>query len=240
MRAYNVVHLLFVALTLPISPSLTPTVHGTSADQRQVEDSQPPRIISYSPMDGAFSVLEEITVSFTFSESIDTSAVAIGLAIESEVLPIRHEWSDNNTVVQIDLESESALQPDTRIFALLSHLTDTAGNRSVELRPSFRIRSPAEGRTSGEVSVLADLTPAYPGGICADAAGNVFVGDIRNRKVLKVDLDGNITHVAGTGEYGTAGDGGLAREAQLSPSAGVFVDRLGDLYIAEEPQDQGG
>ncbi len=44
---------------------------------------------------------------------------------------------------------------------------------------------------------------------------------------------GTILTVAGTGEQGYAGDGGLATNAELSWPCGVMVDRAGNLLIAE-------
>ncbi len=63
-------------------------------------------------------------------------------------------------------------------------------------------------------------TPVKPG---IDAAGNVYIADTLNNRVLKLGmgpsgttLDGTITLVAGTGVGGYAGDGGLARDTCLA------------------------
>ena len=52
-------------------------------------------------------------------------------------------------------------------------------------------------------------------------------------RVRKVDLGGTITTVAGNGSTGSAGDGGLATDAQLDNPFGVYVDSNDDLYIAD-------
>jgi trimeric autotransporter adhesin len=44
---------------------------------------------------------------------------------------------------------------------------------------------------------------------------------------------GIVTTVAGTGTYGTGGDGGLATSAQLSNPFGIAVDASGNIYIAD-------
>jgi hypothetical protein len=52
-------------------------------------------------------------------------------------------------------------------------------------------------------------------------------------RVRKIDASGIISTVAGTGSAGFNGDGSLATATQLDEPAGVAVDILGNLYIAE-------
>ncbi len=72
-----------------------------------------------------------------------------------------------------------------------------------------------------------------PSGITVDADGNLYIADRLDHRVCKVDPEGMLTVVAGTGESGFAGDGGPAVRAQLSFPAGVAVDADGNLYIAD-------
>jgi len=73
-----------------------------------------------------------------------------------------------------------------------------------------------------------------PRGVAVDALGNLFIAELRNNRVRRVDYaTGIITTVAGTGSRGVAGDGGLATDAQLNDPASVALDALGHLYIAE-------
>ena len=44
---------------------------------------------------------------------------------------------------------------------------------------------------------------------------------------------GIITTVAGTGEYGYSGDGGLAAAAKMNYPYGVAVDTSGNIIIAD-------
>ena len=75
---------------------------------------------------------------------------------------------------------------------------------------------------------------AQPGGrIALDAAGYIYVADTENYRVRRIDPTGVIETFAGTGTWGYAGDGGLAREAQLGRVADVAVGSDGSVYIAD-------
>src|SRR5262249_1072779 len=50
---------------------------------------------------------------------------------------------------------------------------------------------------SGDGGPAAQAALNYPAGVCTDAAGNLFINDVGNYRVRKVDLSGNITTVAG-------------------------------------------
>ncbi len=73
-----------------------------------------------------------------------------------------------------------------------------------------------------------------PGGLAVDASGNLFIADINNNAVRKVDLStGVISTVAGDGIFGDSGDGGAATRAELGDPEGVAVDAAGNLFIVD-------
>ena len=74
----------------------------------------------------------------------------------------------------------------------------------------------------------------FPTGVAVDGAGNLYIADVGNHRIRKVDSTGTITTIAGTGERGFGGPGGPAVQAQLDAPSGVAVDEAGNLYIADQ------
>jgi sugar lactone lactonase YvrE len=86
--------------------------------------------------------------------------------------------------------------------------------------------------TNASLSLSADADPFAPSGVALDASGNLFIADVDNGCIRKVDNNGIITTVAGGGHYGL-GDGGAATSASLIGPSGVAVDASGNLFIAD-------
>jgi sugar lactone lactonase YvrE len=63
--------------------------------------------------------------------------------------------------------------------------------------------------------------------------GNVYIGDSLNNRVRKIDANGIIRTVGGTGTCGFGGDGGQARKAKLCCPYGLAFDSQNNLYIAD-------
>ena len=86
-------------------------------------------------------------------------------------------------------------------------------------------------RGDGGLAVEAQLS--FPAGVAVDKTGNVYIADTGNHRIRKVDTSGIITTIAGTGEPGYAGDGGLSVEAQLASPFALTVDSSGNLYFVD-------
>jgi len=74
---------------------------------------------------------------------------------------------------------------------------------------------------------------AFPAGIAVDAAGNVYVSDTGNQRIRKITPDGVIRTIAGNGDQGFGGDGGVATDAQFNSPYGVAVDSAGNVFVAD-------
>jgi sugar lactone lactonase YvrE len=73
----------------------------------------------------------------------------------------------------------------------------------------------------------------HPQNVAVNAAGDVFVADTYNNRVVKITPQGQVVTVAGDGVAGYSGDGRLAAFAELNDPTGVAVDAQGNLYIAD-------
>jgi sugar lactone lactonase YvrE len=90
----------------------------------------------------------------------------------------------------------------------------------------------------GGPATAAAAKMMFPGGICTDAAGNVYVADAGNNCIRKIDTSGNLgTIVNQSTKSGYTGDFGFAISAQLYNPQGVAVDPAGNLYIADTYND---
>jgi DNA-binding beta-propeller fold protein YncE len=93
---------------------------------------------------------------------------------------------------------------------------------------------------TGEPGFDGDGGPAtrallnQPENLAVDPSGNVYIGDLRNHRIRRVDaVTGDITTMAGTGEEGFSGDDGPATSAAISNPFGMVIHPDGDLYFAD-------
>jgi uncharacterized protein (TIGR03437 family) len=86
---------------------------------------------------------------------------------------------------------------------------------------------------SGDGAAAVDAQLSVPSGVAVDSAGNLYICDQGNGRIRKVNTEGIITTVAGSGNGFTLGDGGPATMGQLANPIDVAVDSSGNLYIAD-------
>jgi sugar lactone lactonase YvrE len=114
-------------------------------------------------------------------------------------------------------------------------IADTENHRVRKVSSSGVITTVAGGGEYGPYSGPATSARLYnPSGVAIDSAGNLFIADTGNYSIRKVSTSGIITTIAGNGSGGYSGDDGSATSAQLNSPAGVAVDSVGNIFIADK------
>ena len=107
--------------------------------------------------------------------------------------------------------------------------------RKIDAKSGFITTIGGNGRLgAGGANGPATQMGMMPAGVATDAAGNVFVADMYNDRILRIDASTGIgTIVAGTGSSGFSGDGGPATRAQLLRPTCVRFDAGGNMFICD-------
>ncbi len=84
---------------------------------------------------------------------------------------------------------------------------------------------------SGVSALESDL--GSPQGLCVDRQNRIYFADSANHIVLRIEKDGILTRIAGTGLPGYGGDGGRAIHASLNKPYDVRLDSEENIYIAD-------
>jgi uncharacterized protein (TIGR03437 family) len=140
---------------------------------------------------------------------------------------------DNGPAVAAQLAQPEGLAVDR---AGNLYIADAANHRVRRVTPAGVITTVAGNGHAGfsgdnGPSEAAQLNQPYS--VAVDSAGNLYIADLGNQRVRRVDTAGIITTVAGNGERGAAGDGGPAASAQMLSPRNVVVDPAGNLYVSE-------
>ena len=117
-------------------------------------------------------------------------------------------------------------------------IADTENNRirKVDAATGVIITVAGDGNAafSGDAGSATSASLNSPRGVVLDSAGNLFVADVNNHRIRKVDATtGVISTVAGDGTPAFSGDGGPAASASLSAPIHVALDAQGNLFIAD-------
>ena len=96
------------------------------------------------------------------------------------------------------------------------------------------ITTVAGGGTSlGDGGPATAALISNPGGCTIDKNGIFYVTSGTGNRVLKIDTNGIITTIAGTGIGGYTGDSGAATAARLKFPADIVLDTVGNIFIVD-------
>ena len=121
------------------------------------------------------------------------------------------------------------VDPTGTITTVAGKFTGFVPRSDSECQPDF----------SGDGGPATQATLSCPHSVAVDAAGNLFIADSANHAIRKVDTNGVITTVAGTGgKLGDTGEGGPGTHARIFGPKGIIFDRQGNLIIADSGNDK--
>jgi class 3 adenylate cyclase len=76
----------------------------------------------------------------------------------------------------------------------------------------------------------------HPVAVALDSDGRVYLVD--GNRVRRINDDGTVSTIAGTGQAGALGDGGPATAAELDGPQSVAIDSSGDVFIADSQNNR--
>jgi sugar lactone lactonase YvrE len=144
---------------------------------------------------------------------------------------------------------DGGLATSATLFDPTGVVTDSAGNIYIadsdnevvrEVKASTGIittiaGTPQSSGFSGDGGLATSAKLFTPWGLALNSAGTtLYIADRDNNAIRDINLtSGIITTLAGTGPFGSTGDGGPATAATLSSPRSVAVDAFGDVFIAD-------
>ncbi len=137
----------------------------------------------------------------------------------------------NGPALQALLQVPSALAIDSQgniVFPLsylgvVRHVTPQQAIVTVAGAPTTR--------GAGDGGPAAAAAFLDPHGIASDSAGNLYVADQVDNRIRKISASRIITTIAGTGVFGSSGDGGPAINAQIGNPRALGLDPFGNVYF---------
>ena len=94
------------------------------------------------------------------------------------------------------------------------------------------------GQTGSTDGIGTEAKFRYPRGSTLDATGNLYVADVDNNLIRKIDASGNVTTWAGNGDWAHDRTEGSKLEVGLARPAFLVFDSSGNMYVAEDGRNR--
>ncbi|MCL5994749.1 MAG: hypothetical protein M1546_01685, partial [Chloroflexi bacterium] len=136
------------------------------------------------------------------------------------------------TQAELGVPAGVAVGSDGRVY-----IAEEVGQRVRRVDASGVITTVAGTGTpgfSGDGGPATSAMLSDPHAVAVAPDGTLYIADRSNHRIRRVDTNGIITTVAGTGAYGFSGNGGLATLAMINSPFGVALGPDSSLYIADE------
>lgn len=176
---------------------------------------------------GFISLVRKVNTQGIINEYITTSDADY----QEAVLTSGSGASSKSEITVISQFSDLALDKKGNLY-----LADRINHQIRKFSPQGKITTIAG---TGEFNYFGDGGPATqaafrdPAAITLDEAGNLYVADAANNMIRKIDTQGIISTIAGTGKHQDSGDGGPALKASLRSIASLVFSPAGELHIVE-------
>lgn len=116
------------------------------------------------------------------------------------------------------------------------YVAEYGAHRIIKIDPDRRITVIAGTGvpgTAGDGGPAAEAQLNGPHRMALDPKGRLVFADEGNHRIRRVEADGTLVTIAGSGVMGFAGDGGPAVAAELSGPGAIAFDPAGNLLIAD-------
>jgi uncharacterized protein (TIGR03437 family) len=215
---------------------LTPdgTIHafaGTGTDGFAGDGGQATQALLYGPHGIAVDAGGNVYISDTFNNRV-RKVTPDGTIVTVAGNGQQGKSGDNLPATSVPLNNPTRIAVDSAGNLYIVEFPSPDGSQNLRVR---------KVDTKGTITTVAAQAKLVPLAVTADSGGNIYILDDVSQGVIKVDVYGGVTTIAGGSMVnGFAGDGGPAGKAlfnfNLYPD--VAVDSHGNIFIADDGNDR--